>query len=78
MFAVKVTSLDKMTDLDNLMDIRNELVLQKVCNNSNIMRVYSCFNWQGNLWVAVNSGFEVDCDGVHGKWMSCESCGSRR
>ena len=45
-FAVKVTSVS------NLVDIRNELVLQKICNCEHVMKVYDCFNWEGNLWVS--------------------------
>lgn len=47
-FAVKVTSVS------NLIDIRNELVLQKICNCEHVMRVYDCFNWEGNLWVRLH------------------------
>ena len=42
----------KVTSVSNLVDIRNELVLQKICDCEHIMKVYDCFNWEGNLWVS--------------------------
>lgn len=43
--AVKVTSLSE------LVNIRNELALQKTSHHSNIVWVGDCFNWKNKLWV---------------------------
>ena len=51
--AVKVTSLSE------LLNIRNELALQKTCHHNNIVWVGDCFNWKNKLWVGAVAAREA-------------------
>ena len=43
----------KVTSLSELVNIRNELALQKTCHHSNIVFVGDCFNWRDKLWIVM-------------------------
>ena len=43
----------KVTSLSELLNIRQELALQKTCHHSNIMTVGDCFNWKDKLWIVM-------------------------
>jgi singapore isolate B (sub-type 7) whole genome shotgun sequence assembly, scaffold_6 len=59
--AVKVTSLSE------LLNIRQELALQKTCHHSNIMTVGDCFNWKDKLWIVMEYMEKGSLFGIVGK-----------
>ena len=59
--AVKVTSLTE------LLNIKNELALQKTCCHSNIVHVGDCFNWNDKLWIVMEFMGRGSLTGIVGK-----------
>ena len=62
--AVKVTSLSE------LINIRNELELQKTCCHPNIVHVGDCFDWKDKLWIVMEYMEKGSLTGIVGKDIS--------
>lgn len=43
----------KVTSLTELINIRNELALQKTCKHENIVWVGDCFDYKDRLWIVM-------------------------
>ena len=65
--AVKVTSLSE------LINIRNELALQKTCCHPNIVHVGDCFDWKDKLWIVMEYMEKGSLTGIVGKDISLAS-----
>ena len=57
----------KVTSLSELLNIRQELALQKTCHHSNIMTVGDCFNWKDKLWIVMEYMEKGSLFGIVGK-----------
>ena len=56
----KATSIEKeevvaikVTSLNELLSIRNEIALQKTCRHDNILWVGDCFDYKDRLWIVM-------------------------
>lgn len=62
----------KVTPYSELLNIYQELALQKTCHHSNIMRVGDCFEWKDKLWIIMEYMEKGSLFGIVGKEIHFE------